>query len=330
MMSVHIKIVILFLAGTFFVPGCTTDTPGREKPISPQELRPGEHRFTIMVGRRQRSYVVHVPQNFNKKKGWPVVIMFHGGGGSAKSAMWQTGWAQKADHAKFLAVFPEGTRADPSKPARFSVNPQTWNDGSNRKNVGAIKRKVADVDFVAKMIDDLSRRFKVDKRRIYATGFSNGASMAFQVGRRLSRKFAAIAPVAGSDWSMQTMIDRPIPVLYITGTADPLNPFAGGPIRIGSKTYGKKPPVRELIDNWVRLLGCPAGSRVVYEKDDVRGIAYGPCEQGSELVFYTIDKMGHTWPGGKNRLPERLVGKSSNSIRATDVIWRFFQKHPKK
>ncbi len=321
---------MLFLVGILFGHGCATGTPGQEKPILPQGLTPGDHRFTITVDRLQRSYVVHVPESSDKKKCLPVVIMFHGGGGSAKSAMWKTGWAKKAGQEKFLAVFPEGTRADPSKPARFFVNPQTWNDGSNRNNVGAVKRKSADVDFVRKMIDDLSIRLKVDKRRIYATGFSNGASMAFQVGRKFSRKFAAIAPVAGNDWSTQTTIDHPVPVMYITGTADPLNPFDGGQIRIGPKTYGKKPPVRELIDKWVRLLGCPSGSRVVYDKDDVRGIAYSPCNKGSELVFYSIDEMGHTWPGGKNRLPERLVGKSSDSINATDVIWEFFQKHPKR
>ena len=64
----------------------------------------------------------------------------------------------------------------------------------------------------------------------------------------------------------------------------------------------------------MRLLGCPSGSRVVYEKDDVKSLAYGPCNKRSELVFYSIDDMGHTWPGGRNRLPERLVGKSSDSI----------------
>ncbi len=182
-MSGHIKIVMLFLVGIFFVHGCATGTPGREKPFPPQELTPGNHRFAITVDRLQRSYVVHVPESSDKKKDLPVVIMFHGGGGSAKSAMWKTGWVKKAGQEIFLAVFPEGTRADPSKPARFSVNPQTWNDGSNRKNVGAVKRKAADVDFVRKMIDDLSIRFKVDKRRIYATGFSNAAFYP-AIGRR--------------------------------------------------------------------------------------------------------------------------------------------------
>ena len=203
-------------------------------------------------------------------------------------------------------------------------------DCSNRINVGAVKRKATDIDFVREMINDLGVRFKVDKRRIYATGFSNGASMTFRVGRELSRSLAAIAPVAGSDWSKQATIERPIPVLYITGTADPLNPFKGGEIRIGSRKFGKKPPVRELIRKWVRLLGCPSESRVVYDKDGVRGIAYGPGKKGSEVILYTIDGMGHTWPGGKNLLPESLVGKSSDSINATDVIWKFFQKHPMK
>jgi polyhydroxybutyrate depolymerase len=321
------KIVILFLAGFFFMHGCAADTPARQEVISVQELPPGEHRFTITVGGRQRSYIAHIPQGLKENKVLPVVVMFHGGGGSAKSAMWQTGWAAKADQEKFLALFPEGTRADPSRPASFSTNPQTWNDGSKRINVGAVRRRAADVEFVHKMIDDLSSRFRVDRRRIYATGFSNGASMTFRVGRKLSGIFAAIAPVAGNDWSTQKTIVHPTPLLYITGTADPLNPLNGGEIRIGSRAYGRKPPVRELIDKWGRLLECPSESRVVYEKNGVSGIAYGPCNQGSELVFYAIDKMGHTWPGGKNRLPERLVGKSSDSIDATDVIWRFFEKH---
>ena len=71
--------------------------------------------------------------------------------------------------------------------------------------------------------------------------------MTFLVGRELSQVLAAIAPVAGSDWSEQATIARPIPMLYITDTADSLNPIDGGEIRIGSKEFGEKPPVYEMI-----------------------------------------------------------------------------------
>jgi polyhydroxybutyrate depolymerase len=302
----------------------------QENIIPSKHPGPVNHTVYLTVGQLKRSYIVHVPKSYNERKDIPVVIMFHGGGGSARSAMRQTKWAKKGEEEGFLAVFPNGTRADPSSPARFSINPQSWNDGSNRMNVGAVRRKAADVDFVCEMIDDLCVRFKVDKRRIYATGFSNGASMAFRVGRELSHTLAAIAPVAGNDWSERETIDRSISVLYITGTADPLNPIDGGQIHIGSRRYGNKPPIQALIRKWVRLLGCPSKSRIVYDTDDVNGIAYGPCNNDSEVVFYTINGMGHTWPGGENLLPQGLVGKSSDSIVATDVIWQFFQNHSKK
>ncbi|MBF0476058.1 MAG: hypothetical protein HQK59_09535, partial [Deltaproteobacteria bacterium] len=167
------------------------------------------------------------------------------------------GLSGKADQEKFLAVFPEGSRPNPLIRARFMGNPQTWNDGSNRSNVGATQRKVDDVGFVNALIDDLISRFRVDEHRIYATGFSNGASMVFRLGRELSRRLAAIAPVAGSDWMMQTMVARPISLLYITGDADPLNPINGGDMLLGWRVIGYKKPVREQIQRWVTMLGCP-------------------------------------------------------------------------
>ncbi|MBF0476059.1 MAG: hypothetical protein HQK59_09540 [Deltaproteobacteria bacterium] len=58
-------------------------------------------------------------------------------------------------------------------------------------------------------------------------------------------------------------------------------------------------------------------------------MAYGPGKESSEVVWYTIEGMGHTWPGGTHFLPEKLIGKPSDKLKANDVIWEFFQKHPK-
>ncbi len=315
---------------SLFVCFCTAGCLSYESAPQPQPPRPGRHTFALEAGGVERSYVVHVPASYDPATPSPVVIMFHGGGGTARGAMWQTGWTDKAEEEGFLAVFPEGTRADPTWPARFLYNPQTWNDGSGRINLGAARRQVAEVEFVRAMIEDLCVRFAVDRRRIFATGFSNGASMAFRVGRELPKCLAAIAPVAGNDWSQQSTIERPVPVLYITGTSDPLNPIEGGEIWVGSLSFGEKPPLRDLIQKWVRLLGCPPDPRVLYDKDGVKGIAYGPGKDRSEVVLYTIEGMGHTWPGGTCLLPRRMVGETSDKIEATDVIWEFFQRHPLK
>ncbi|HBC56330.1 MAG TPA: hypothetical protein DCZ03_04120, partial [Gammaproteobacteria bacterium] len=87
-------------------------------------------------------------------------------------------------------------------------NPQTWNDGSSRSNIGAANRGASDMLFVDAMIETLQEQFSVDPRRIYATGFSNGASMSFRLARERSKRIAAIAPVAGNDWRIEIMPTR--------------------------------------------------------------------------------------------------------------------------
>lgn len=297
-----------------------------EKPAV-KNIVSGTHPFKITVQGVERSYFAHLPPSYDSAKKWPVVVMFHGGGGTARAAMWETGWNEKADEEGFLAVFPEGTPPDVSRPGRFRDNPQTWNDGSKRPNVGAALRGVPDIEFVSAMLADLKVRFSVDERRIYITGFSNGASMAFRVARELSPIIAAAAPVAGADWLSGTNPERAVPVLYITGTADPLNPVEGGEIRIGTKTFGTKASVREMIGNWVEMHGIKGEGQVVYEKDGATGVAYGLPDETSKVVLYTIEGHGHHWPGGKSALPMRLTGKNIATLKATDVIWDFFKAH---
>jgi len=47
----------------------------------------------------------------------------------------------------------------------------------------------------------------------------------------------------------------------------------------------------------------------------------------SEVILYTIDGGGHTWPGGIQYLPAKIIGKTSRDIDATEVIWSFFKNH---
>ena len=80
---------------------------------------------------------------------------------------------------------------------------------------------------------------------------------------------------------------------------------------------------------WAGLLHCPMTPAVIRDNGGVRGISYGPCDQGAEAVFYTVEGMGHIWPGGISLLHKELVGEASNKLQANDVIWEFFQRHPK-
>jgi polyhydroxybutyrate depolymerase len=293
-------------------------------------LGPGRHKLTLTVGGLERTYIVHVPPTYNSKRQTPMVVMLHGGGGTAKAAMWETGWIKKANKMGFLAVFPNAMSRDPSRRSSFAKNPQLWNDGSDRFYPG--QKAPDDVGFINAMLDDLSSIFTVDARRVFVTGFSNGASMSFRVGAELSRRIAAIAPVAGACWLESITLERPVPMLYITGTADPLNLIEGGVPRLVTGASDKvraksKPPVRDSILKWVKALDIPIAPASVSDAKGVRTETYGSKRNGAEVVYITVEGLGHTWAGGRSLLPESIVGGTSEKIIATDVIWDFFKKH---
>jgi polyhydroxybutyrate depolymerase len=324
----RLKLRIIVLFGVLILTGSIFGSIAYERFKRSGPIASGSDSFALRFGGLERHYVVHVPGSYDGRTRIPVVVMLHGAGGTAKGAMEETGWTGKADEAGFLAVFPEATPPDRSRSARFLTNPQVWNDGSGRGHAGL--RGVEDVGFVNAVIDDLCSKFLVDERRIFVTGFSNGASMTFRVGAELSGRIAAIAPVSGHFWLNISRLDNPVSLIYIIGTEDPLNPLEGGETRTPWGIAEKKPRVEESVLKWARLLECPSEPKLLNDRDGVKVVLYGPGREGSELFYYTIADMGHTWPGGKSLLPERLVGRTSNRIRATDVIWDFFQNHPKK
>jgi polyhydroxybutyrate depolymerase len=290
----------------------------------------GNHNESLVLGaganKTTRTFIVHVPTGFDGKSKVPVVFMLHGAGGSGEGAIPETGWDAKSDREGFIAVFPDGTTAHPLLPARFLTNPRLWNDGSGRGAIGV--EHVDDLGFISAMIDFLEAAYDADPARIYCTGFSNGASMTFSVGLNLSNRIAAIAPVAGHLWEREKQLAYPVPLLYIVGTADPLNPLGGGKVNLPWETIQNRPPVDDSLKEWERMLGCGPEVQTARGKG-VLEITYDQCAKGGEVEYYRVEGLGHIWPGGKNRLPEKWVGKPSDSLMATDVIWDFFKAHPR-
>ncbi len=289
----------------------------------------GTSRLEIFIRETTREYLLHTPSCTPDPAGYPVVIFFHGGGGTARSAVQQTGWVDQAEEACFLAVFPEGLPRDPSRRSSFLNNPQTWNDGSGRFNANG-----EDLMFIEGVLDALAVQLPVDQARIYASGFSNGASMAFRVGADLEEKFAAVAPVAGALWLKDVEIDQPVSMIYLTGTADSFNPLEGGPPHLAFRSRPRKvekakPPVQNHLKSWADALLRDPTPLERSTHPEVKVIDYTNCRQQAGLKAYLINGLGHTWPGGERLLPALLVGNTSQAVDATAVIWDFFDAHPK-
>lgn len=172
---------------------------------------------------------------------------------------------------------------------------------------------------------------ETDPRRAFVTGFSNGASMRFRIGAQLSGRVVAIAPVAGASWRPPAMVEPPVALLDITGTADPLNPLEGGMPRIGGglELGGRaKIPVRESIAPWSAAVG---GSALPTARSDSTGVFTedrGPGRRGVPVVSMRVEGPGHHWPGGTAQLRESLVGKTSMKLDAPQRSDGFFAAQP--
>src|SRR5271166_4546691 len=297
------------LTTTVFSATAATPTPGNHD--ESVEVDAGADKMT-------RTFVVHVPPGFDGKSKVPVVIMLHGAGGSGEGAITETGWDAKSDREGFIAVFPDGTPPHPMLPARFYLNPRLWNDGSGRRAIAV--KDVDDLGFISAMIDFLEARYAADPARVYCTGFSNGASMTFSVGLNLSNRIAAIAPVSGHLFYTGKQLAYPVPLLFIIGTKDPLNPIDGGDVKLPWGVTQYHPPIEDSLKQWELMLGC--GPQVQTARGNgVLEITYDNCAKGGEVEYYRVRGLGHVWPGGKNQLPERWVGQPSDNLNATDVIW---------
>jgi polyhydroxybutyrate depolymerase len=217
---------------------------------------PGHVRLELTVDGTARSCLVYFPPKYRKELQYAVVLMLHGMGGTAANAVRETGWSAMADQGNFIAIYPEATRPDPSRAPSLGRNPPAWNDGSGRFH--AAESHVADVSFIENVIEHAVAIYGADHKRVYVTGFSNGASMAFRLAAELSNRIAAVAPCAGTCWVDPSKLSRGVSLCYITGKSDTLNPIEGGfpKLAMGGKEQGgkPKPPVETFVQKWVQVL----------------------------------------------------------------------------
>jgi polyhydroxybutyrate depolymerase len=289
--------------------------------LAAQPLTPGDHFRKLEVDKRERSYHVHVPPQIDAKQPTPVVLAFHGAWTNGPIMALSSGLSAKADKAGFIVVYPNGTGK-----GKLAL---IWNSGGLLDPI--VKTLPDDVEFVRKLLDDLATVANVDRKRVYATGISNGGFMCYRLAAELSDRIAAIAPVCGS-LAVEPRPKRPVSVIHFHGTADRLVPF-GGPDERTPKSLSFK-SVPETIRIWARLDGCPGKPKITdlpdKEKDGttVKREVYGPGKEGAEVVLYTIENGGHTWPGRPWAV--LFLGKTTRDVSANDLIWEFFQRHPMK
>lgn len=272
-------------------------------------------KFSLKVGGEERTYLLYVPAGYRPETPAPLLLAFHGGFGNAEEMMKMTGFNPLAEREGYIVAYPNGV-------GRLGEH-YTWNAGTCCGY--AQRRNTDDVGFVAALIDRLQADYRIDPGRIYATGVSNGAMLAYRLACELPQRLAAIAPVAGTLDLNGCHATEPIPVLHIHGTADENVPLRGGQ-GSDSKTRVEHRPVPETLKIMEGLHQCSGAPAVRQLKEDVHAQTYS-CKTGGPLEVIYIEGGGHTWPG---RLDGRRGDLYDAGLQASEVIMKFFagQRRP--
>lgn len=270
---------------------------------------------SILVDGLKREFVTYLPEGINQADKSPVIISLHGRLGTAIRQMKFADFKPLADRDKVIIVCPQGVD-------------RSWNDG---RGTPANAKGINDVKFIDQLITYLVNTYRADPRKIYVTGMSNGGFMTSRLACELNTRIAAIAVVAASmDEDMGYQPNKPMPVMYIQGTKDPLVPFAGGAMKkgAGGDIYGHE----EVLKKWAAIDHCNNKPLITYPPVSVNDGTSVIKEEysngnGFKVIGLTIVDGGHTWPGGTQYLPKFMIGPVTKNLNACDEIWKFFKEN---
>jgi polyhydroxybutyrate depolymerase len=272
---------------------------------------------TVSSGGRQRTALVYVPTSYDPRKPLPLVLDLHGSSSNAAEQMKRSELSDSAELNGFITVAPQGVDG------RWNVPGVTF--GANLPD---------DERFLSDLIDQLQATLCIDERRVYGAGYSGGGRMISQYACDHPERVAAIAPVAGlragfpvkgldGSWRPDPATcdpERSVPVITFSGTADPVNPFAGG----GAPYWGYGVPTAQA--RWAEINDCRQGPRTQSVTPHVDRVAYEACPNDARVVMYRIQGGGHVWPSSEAFLNSGL-GQVTFEIDANALIWDFFQHY---
>jgi poly(3-hydroxybutyrate) depolymerase len=238
---------------------------------------------TITSGSISRTFNYHTPPSASE--GFPLMIMMHGDGGSGSSIASYCGMNAAADLSNFIVVYPDALNG-------------SWNRYADNApgDLGLGNPNAPDdVQYISDLIDHFCVTYNINAKKVYASGHSAGAFMAYNLAISLNAKITAIAPVAGSLWGENNFLSNALtsnalktPVYAVHGDADPT---VGYPDADNTPVaYGEWPLTGFSAAN----CGTTTYSSSVTLMAGVKVLTF--CGSGSEVLLIDIIGGGHGWP----------------------------------
>jgi polyhydroxybutyrate depolymerase len=325
--------------------------------LAAQALWAQETKEKVTVDDVDRNFMVRLPRGYAAQQHYPVMILLHGTNQDADDMERLTQFDQLADKDGIIVVYPiaahgrwnVGVRPQEHRPMMGPAGHRRggygypgggypgggggYPGGGRQQPQGGQsseeKRPVPadDIAFFNQMLAQLETKFSVDASRVYAAGLSEGGIMSLRLGCALGERIAAIAAVgAAMPKTMICLPSRPVPLVMINGTSDPVVPYGGGTEHnLNLPTIS----VEDTAKAWAKIDHCaekPEKSKLPERAKggmETKIDTYAGCQQNSQVVLYSVKGAGNTWPGGEQYEVEKTIGKTSQDINANEVIWSF-------
>ncbi|MBI9073356.1 MAG: hypothetical protein JEY94_17270 [Melioribacteraceae bacterium] len=249
---------------------------------------------TIIHDGLNREYVLYIPNSYDGTSAVPLMLNFHGFGGSASDFMSYADMSTVEESDTFILVYPQGS---------FSDGSSHWNPCP----VGGDNKSTADdLGFVESIINEISTQYNVDMERIYAAGYSNGAMMAYGLAHYKSDLIAAVASVSGVMLDCTGPTSHPMPVVHLHGTSDGVLPYNG------SSDWNS---AQSTLDHWINFNNTVLTPAVTIDNN----IEHYVYDQGDSLVsveHYKYIGGDHVW-----------FSATFQGQNTSELVWNFVSRY---
>ncbi len=283
----------------------------------------------------KRTAMLALPADSASDQAIPLVILLHGRGGSAQGSIGM----RHSLAAPLSAWVPIGARDGIAVLALQGTRGSSLLAGWDDCRADDPSKPLADdVAYANQVIELVMSKHAIDRQRIYVMGMSNGAMMAFRMSQQLNVPVAAIASVAGSmpSGTLCEAPTKPVSLLMINGSADPLVPYQGGSVHFGTAELGTLLSVDDTLLLWRKLDGIDAAPKAdkfaPLPDSDGRTSAsrtiWGDDPKGLQVELIRVDGGGHTEPSIDQvygRIYLGLAGPQNHDFESAEEAWRFFR-----
>ena len=286
------------------------------------------HQGKLEVGGRDRSFCFYLPRSVERHPA--LLLVLHGStmDGAAMRRQTLYGFDVIADREGFIVVYPDGYE-------------NHWNDCRVAGDYEAKRLGIDDVSFLRALVDGFVEQYGVARERVFATGVSNGGQMAFRLALEAPDLVRGIAAIAASLPTTENQacvpVGRPVAVMVINGTADPMNPFEGGKVALFGLLYsrGTVQSTMATVRYWAKLAGYSGepSSEFLPNRDPGDGTIARRWAWSAgnrpDVVLVEVQNGGHTIPLPQDTVP-RILGRTSHDFSACEETWRFFKSAERK